>query len=54
MKNTKLTVTLHIRGKQVESLTHEQRERMTERLTDVMSKYYTVHPEEYQLIQTKG
>jgi phenylpyruvate tautomerase PptA (4-oxalocrotonate tautomerase family) len=47
MKDTKLTVTLHIGGKQVERLTPEQSERMAQRLTDVMSTYYTSHPEEY-------
>ena len=42
-----LTVTLHIGGKQVETLTEEQKERMSQRLSDVMSLYYTNHPEEY-------
>lgn len=47
MKNTKLTVTFHIGGKQVERLTPEQSERMAQRLTEVVSTYYTAHPEEY-------
>jgi hypothetical protein len=54
MKNTKLTVTLHIGDELIESLSPEQCERIAERLSDVMSKYYTLHPEEYRLIQTKG
>ena len=48
-----LTVTLHIGGNQVETLTPEQCERIADRLSDVMSKYYTVHPEEYGQIQSK-
>lgn len=48
MKKSNLTVTLHIGGKQVESLSKEQTTRMAERLTEVMSLYYTAHPEEYK------
>ena len=43
-----LTVTLHIGGKQVETLTPEQREVVAQRLSKAMSLYYTAHPEEYQ------
>lgn len=51
MKNTPLTVTLHIGGKQVDTLTDEQRERMAKRLSETMSRYYTNHPEEYRKIK---
>ena len=51
MKDTKLTVTLHIGGKQVDKLTAEQSERMAERLSEAMSIYYTAHPEEYQKLK---
>lgn len=51
MKNTSLTFTLHIGGKQVDALTEEQLQRMTERLSEVMSLYYTAHPEEFQKIK---
>ena len=51
MRNTKLTVTLHIGGKQVDTLTEEQRERLAKRLGDAMSIYYTAHPAEYQKIK---
>ena len=51
MKDTKLTVTLHIGGKQVETLTAEQSERMAERLTEAMSLYYTSHSEEFRSIK---
>lgn len=43
----KLTVTLYIGGKQVDSLTEEQTAKMAERLSETMSTYYTAHPEEY-------
>lgn len=51
MKDTKLTVTLHIGGKRVDKLTVEQSERMAERLTEAMSLYYTAHSSEYQKIK---
>ena len=47
MKETKLTVTFHIGGKQVDKLTPEQCERMAQRISDAVSLYYTAHPEEY-------
>lgn len=47
MKKTKLTVTLHIGGKQIDTLTPDQRERMAQRLSETMSLYYTANPEEY-------
>lgn len=48
MRQAPLTVTLHIGGKQVESLTDEQRDRMADRLSETMSRYYTSHAEEYK------
>ena len=51
--NKPLTVTLHIGGKQVETLTEEQCEKMAQRLTDTMSLYYTHHTDEYQKIKEK-
>jgi hypothetical protein len=53
MKNRPLTVTLHIGGKQVETLTEEQKTRMAERLSNVMSIYYTAHPKEFEKIKAK-
>ena len=47
MRDTKLTVTLHIGGERSEKLTAEQVQRMAERLSDVMSVYYTAHPDEF-------
>lgn len=52
MKEKKLTVTLHIGGKQVDKLTPEQCERMAERLSETMSLYYTANPEEYREIKS--
>ena len=51
MKDTKLTVTLHIGGRQVDKLTAEQSEQMAQRLTDTMSLYYTAHPNEYSKLK---
>lgn len=49
--NKPLTVTLHIGGKQVETLTEEQRERIAHRLSETVSLYYTSHLDEYQKIK---
>lgn len=46
-----LTVTLHIGGKQVDTLTDEQREHIAQRLSETVSRYYSSHPEEYQKIK---
>ena len=51
MKNTPLTVTLHIGGKQVDRLTEEQCERMADRLSETMSRYYTANPNEFKKIK---
>lgn len=52
MKGKGLTVTLFIGNKQVDKLTAEQQERMAERLSKTMSRYYSSHLSEYQ--QMKG
>ncbi len=46
-----LTVTLHIGGKQVDTLTAEQREKMAQRLTEAMSIYYTSHADEFRKVE---
>ena len=51
MKERKLTVTLHIGGKQVERLSAEQIDCMAARLTQAMSLYYTAHPDEFKNIK---
>ncbi len=49
--NKPLTVTFHIGGKQVDKLTEEQLEKMSQRLGEVMSAYYSAHPQEYQKLK---
>lgn len=52
MAKKKLTVTLHIGGEQVATLTDEQVGEMARRLSETMSRYYTANPSE--LKQIKG
>ena len=49
-KKKELTVTLFVGGKQVDTLTPEQRERMAQRLSKTMSNFYTAHVDEYKKI----
>ena len=51
--NKPLTVTLHIGGKQIEELTAEQCERMGQKISEVMSRYYSLHPEEFAKLNNK-
>ena len=51
MANKKLTVTLHIGGKQIEKLTDEQVGKMAERLSETMSRFYTANPLEIKQIK---
>lgn len=51
--NKPLTVTLHIGGKQVEELTEEQLDRMAQRLSETMSRYYSLHPDEFAKLNSK-
>lgn len=48
MRGKPLTVTFYVGGKQVDTLTEEQRARLADRLSEAMSIYYTAHPEEYR------
>jgi hypothetical protein len=48
-----LTFSLYIGGKEIETLSEEQRARMAQRLSESMSLYYTQHPEEYEKIKGK-
>lgn len=49
-KNKGLTVTLFIGDKQIDKLTPEQSERMAERLSKTMSRYYSTNTEEFEQI----
>jgi hypothetical protein len=51
MRDTKLTVTLHIGDKQIDKLTADQSERMAQRLSEAMSIYYTSHSDEFLKIK---
>ena len=46
-----LTCTIYVGGKQVDKLTEEQLERMSQRLSEAMSISYTAHPEEFLKIK---
>lgn len=51
-KDKPLTVTLHIGGKQVDTLTDEQAEKMAQKLSETMSLYYAAHPDEFKKLKT--
>ena len=51
-KEQKLTCTFFVGGKQVDKLTPEYLEKMSQRLGEVMSLYYSNHITEYK--QLKG
>lgn len=53
MRNKPLTFTLHIGGKQVDTLTEEQLQRMADRLSEVMSRAYSLDIEEFKKIKMK-
>lgn len=52
-KQKPLTCTFYVGGKQVEKLTKEQLEIISQRLSTAMSAYYTAHPEEYIKLKTE-
>ena len=45
--NKPLTVTFHIGGRQIDKLTDAQCEKIAQKLSEVMSRYYSTHPDEY-------
>ena len=47
MRNKPLTVTFYMGGKRIDKFTDEQREKMSQKLSEAMSLYYTAHPDEY-------
>ena len=53
-KEQKLTCTFFVGGKQVEKLTPEQCERMAQRVGEVLSLYYSAHPDEYRKLKSKS
>jgi hypothetical protein len=53
-KEQTLTCTFFVGGKQVDRLTEEQCERMAQKVGEVLSIYYTAHPEEYRQLKTNS
>jgi hypothetical protein len=53
-KEQTLTCTFFVGGKQVDRLTEEQCERMAQKVGEVLSIYYTAHPEEYSQLKTNS
>lgn len=51
MAKAQLTCTFYIGGKQVDTLTPEQRSKMAEKIGEAMSIYYTQHPDEYKKLK---
>lgn len=50
-KEQKLTCTFFVGSKPVEKLTPEHLEKISQRLGEVMSIYYTAHSEEYRTLK---
>ena len=51
-KDQKLTCTFYVGNTKVDKLTPEHLDKMAQRLGEVMSTYYTQHPEEYKQLKT--
>lgn len=51
MAKKPLTVVLYYKGEQVDTLPQEARDRISERLTAVMSAYFSAHPEQYSAVK---
>ena len=51
MAEKKLTCTFFVSGKQVERLTPEHLDKMAQRIGETLSKFYSVHPDEYRKIK---
>ena len=52
MRHKTLTCSLHIGGKQVETLTEEQRQRLTDKFAAAVNLYFTAHLEEFMMLKT--
>ena len=50
-KEKKLTCTFYVGDKQVDKLSPEYLDKMAQRLGEVMSIYYTQHPNEYKQLK---
>ena len=52
-RSKKLTYAFYIGDKEVDKLPEEYLDKMAERLSETMSRYYSQHPEEYVLLPDK-
>ena len=50
-KNKTLTCTFFVGGMPVKELTPEHLDKMAQRIGETLSRYYSVHPEEYKKIK---
>ena len=50
-KEQKLTCTFFVWGKRVDKLSPEHLEKMSQRLGEVMSRYYTAHLDEFKKLK---
>ena len=50
-KNKTLTCTFFVGGMPVKELTPEHLDKMAKRIGETLSRYYSVHPEEYKNIK---
>lgn len=53
-KEQKLTCTFFVGDKQVDKLSPEHLDKMAQRLGEVMSLYYTAHPNELRKLNSKS
>ena len=53
MRNKPLKVTFYVGGKQVASLTEEQKQKIADRLSEAMSIAYSLDIEEFKKIKSK-
>lgn len=51
MAGKALTCTFFVSGKQVERLTPEHLDKMAQRIGETLSRFYSVHPDEYRKIK---
>lgn len=51
MKKKPLTVTYYVGDKQVDRLSPEQLEKISDRLSETMSRYYSQNPQQYANIE---
>ena len=54
MAGKTLTCTFFVGGKQVERLTPEHLDKMAQRIGEALSKFYSVHLDEYRKIKTES